>query len=97
MRFRLVEEYGRYLPVTAHPMESSIDEGPGFELPPIHSSLLLGCPRCPYCGNEAAGVCGCEAILCTPSEPPESIRCPRCLALLSLGGYGDFEINQSAG
>lgn len=99
MRYRLAPEYGGYIPITSHKMESRLDEGKGFTLPPINVSNLLGCPPCPYCPNEAAGACGCGALLCVPSTPTARVMCPSCLNHVTLSDSGghDFEINQSAG
>jgi uncharacterized protein YegL len=98
MRFRLEEDSEGYRPVASHPLESEVDQGPGFELPPINASMLLGCPACPYCSNPAAGMCSCNSLLCVPEKPDAKVLCPCCLKQITLSqGGGDFAINQSAG
>ena len=98
MRFRLDDDGQGYVPVGSHEMDASSDAGPGFDVPPINVSMLLGCCRCPYCENPGAGVCGCDALMCVPDNPPPSMTCPRCEQQVSLGNSGgDFSINQSAG
>lgn len=98
MRFRLEREYGGYVPVASHPLETTLEDKAPFELPALNSSMLLGCPACPYCSNPAAGVCSCEALMCAPAETPAKLLCPRCLKQITLGsGGGEFAINQSAG
>ncbi|WP_422924728.1 VWA domain-containing protein [Singulisphaera sp. PoT] len=98
VRYRLDEEVEGYMPVAAHVLESTIDEGKGFEVPPINSSLLLGSFPCPYCSNPHAGMCSCRALFCLPDEVNPSVTCPRCLSRITLGQTGeDFAINQSAG
>lgn len=98
VRYRLHPEYERYVPVVVHPLESNIDSGPKFEVPPINSSMLLGVAPCPYCENPSGGVCSCGGIMCAPSKMPANVRCPQCLKSITLGdGDGEFTINQSAG
>ena len=98
MRFRLDDELQAYLPVTSHPLDASTESGPGFNLPPINVSDLMGCAPCPYCRNPTAGVCECDALLCLPAEPSSSVKCPACSKQITLTrGGGEFTINQSAG
>jgi uncharacterized protein YegL len=98
MRYRLIEEIQAYQPVVSHPLESTIDQGRGFEIPAINSSMLLGCPPCPYCSNPSAGMCSCNALMCLPDEPTPRVLCPCCLKQITLAsGGGEFSVNQSAG
>ncbi len=62
MRFSLLEGIGRYKAVAAHPLDE-LDEGDEM-LPPLSSSMLVGCPPCPYCENQSASLCRCGAIFC---------------------------------
>ena len=96
MRFVRREYEERYDAVAAHPLES-LDEADAQSLPPINSSLLLGCPHCPYCEYCHTGVCPCGALFCAPDNT-SPIVCPRCDAQLGSGtGSSEFEISRSDG
>lgn len=98
IRYRYRDDEECYVATSVHPLESSVDSGAKFEVPPINSSMLMGVPPCPYCGNESGGVCGCGGIMCAPSQMPATVRCPHCLQSVELDDSdGDFSINQSAG
>ena len=71
MRYRLDEEMQGYLPVASHPLESTIDKGPGFVVPPINSSQLLGCPPALTATTRARG-CAAAMLLCVPDDPTPS-------------------------
>ncbi len=97
-RYRRDEIYNMYAPVAVHELESHFDEGPQVAMPQVNVSELMGGLPCPYCQNPAAGLCACDALICTPAEPKGDILCPKCLNRCSFGGpAGDFSINQSAG
>jgi len=98
MRFRLNEELQAYRPIASHPLDTTIEKGPGFDLPAINVSQLMGCAPCPFCQNPGAGLCGCDALLCLPDEPSPTVLCPCCLKRITLTrGTDEFAINQSAG
>lgn len=97
MRYRLVPEMQRYEPLKAHKLEVS-DEVGGFDVPSINVSMLMGCPPCPYCFNPLVAVCGCDAVMCLPENPPREVTCPRCEQQMPLeAADDDFSISQSAG
>jgi uncharacterized protein YegL len=96
MRYVRREYEERYDAVAAHPLESLDEADAGF-LPPINSSLLLGCPACPYCEHKHTGVCPCGALFCAPDNT-SPIVCPRCDAMLGgTTGRSEFEISRSDG
>jgi len=96
MRFVRREYEELYDAVAAHPLEA-LDESDAESLPPINSSLLLGCPACPYCENRHTGVCPCGALFCAPDNT-SPIVCPRCGAQLGGGtGSSEFEISRTQG
>jgi uncharacterized protein YegL len=101
MRYRLDERTELYAAVTSHPLERTTEpQKAQFRLPPVNSDVLMGCPSCPYCENDAAGKCGnCGALFCLPSEGRQvSVTCPCCETSLDLGeSQGGFDINQSTG
>ena len=98
MRCRLVREMQRYEPVMSHKLELSQDQGGGFDVPPINASMLMGCPPCPYCFNPLVAVCGCDAVMCLPENPPRVVICPCCENHMHLQvADDDFSIRQSAG
>ena len=101
MRYRLDERAGLYAAVTSHPLDYALESGKGqFRLPPVNSDVLMGCPACPYCKNDAAGKCGsCGALFCLPSTGEQaSVTCPSCKNRLDLGDpKGGFDVTQSTG
>ncbi len=96
MRFGLRPYDGRYEAIASHPLEG-IEEGDGELLPPINSSLLDGCPNCPYCSNPAAGVCSCGCLFCLGPSSRPPIICPGCDSELHQGSSGHFDIHRSQG
>lgn len=98
VRYRFEEEFRGYLPVASHPLEVTLEQGAALKMPPIPSSMLLGCAPCPYCKNPGAGMCGCDALICLLDEPPSQVLCPCCQKRATLSrGEDDFSINQCAG
>lgn len=96
MRFSWNEEIERYVAVASHPLdEAEPDDMQG--LPAVNSSLILGCPPCPYCDSSRAGVCACGAVFCDGGDGRDSVICPKCHSRLTYGGQQDFDITQSAG
>lgn len=104
MRFRLDEGGGYYQALSAHMLEA--DRGGAgatgaFQLPPVDSRRLSGCPACPYCRNESAGTCNnCQGIFCLSSRnPPEQLTCPCCRSTLTMGTRDEngIQIRQSHG
>jgi uncharacterized protein YegL len=96
MRFARRPYDGRYEAIAAHPLEV-LEKGDGDLLPPINSSLLDGCPSCPYCENPAAAVCPCGALFCVGPQQRGPVTCPGCNSQLTAGGPGDFDIKRSMG
>jgi len=97
MRFALRPHDRRYDVVAAHPLEV-LEDGDADLLPPINSSLLNGCPSCPYCGAPGAGMCPCGALFCISPETQGPVTCPSCGAQLAVGGdVGSFEVKRSQG
>ncbi len=96
MRFALQGYGGRYEAIASHPLET-IEEGDDELLPPINSSMLDGCPPCPYCGHQVAAVCPCGAIFCDTPGNTSPVTCPACNQQSVAGGPGDFEIRRSEG
>ena len=101
MRYRFEEQFGVYLPVASHIMET---EGGGgresFTLPKISSEQLDGCPPCPYCHAPGAGSCGnCGTIFCSDPRGFEDVVCPGCQATLKRRSpneqQGSFQVRQS--
>ena len=97
MRFGRRGETSRYVAICSHPLEV-YEKGDNEVLPPINSSLLDGCPNCPYCGNEAAALCGCGILICTSPSPEGNFTCPSCnqQGVFSREMTG-FDINRSQG
>jgi len=96
MRFARRPYDGRYEAIASHPLES-LEKGDGDLLPPINSSLLDGCPTCPYCGNEQAGLCPCGALFCSSPNQRGPVVCPGCHTQLEGRQGGDFDIKRSMG
>jgi hypothetical protein len=96
MRFGRRQYEMRYDAIAAHPLEAMEDDDADF-LPPINSSMLVGCPSCPYCENPVAAMCPCGALFCEGSDTTGPSICPRCGAKLSASGSGDFDIKRSQG
>jgi uncharacterized protein YegL len=96
MRFARRPYDGRYEAIAGHPLES-VEPGDGDLLPPINTSLLDGCPTCPYCGNENAGLCPCGTLFCVSPEQRGPVTCPGCQNRLTGGQGGDFDLSRSLG
>jgi len=96
MRFARRPYDDRYEAIASHPLES-IEKGDADLLPPINSSMLDGCPGCPYCNNPAAGMCPCGALFCVGPQTRPPVVCPACKTELSAGQGGDFDIQRSMG
>ena len=98
-RFRYNQDVQLYEPVSAHPLESSLDEGDRFDVPSLNASLLMGCPPCPYCQNSGGvGLCSCDNLICLSEGPVRKALCPCCLTQVTFQqGGDDFSINQSLG
>lgn len=96
MRFVRREMDERYDAVAAHKLEA-LEEGDADLLPPINSSLLFGCPSCPYCENPIATLCPCGALFCTPHAEPPTLICPKCNSELVMGDGKDFDISRTHG
>lgn len=97
MRFVRLPEERRYAAKESHPLKS-FDAKDAAGLPPINSSLLMGVPPCPYCGNGAAAVCGCDGIFCFDPNRREEVACPHCEKPFRAGaGGGGFDVKRSAG
>lgn len=104
MRYRLEEGGDVYEALSAHVLErdrEGANEAGAFQLPPVDSRRLSGCPPCPHCRNDSAGNCNnCQGIFCLPSRnPPEQLTCPCCRATLSMGRRNEngIQIRQSNG
>jgi ribosomal protein S27E len=103
IRFGLDERSGFYNAKASHPLpEVARPAGsPGFRMPAVDSSQLLGIAPCPYCSNDSAASCGdCGALFClSGSNPPSQITCPACERVMtrSADGSGSLKIQQSAG
>jgi len=96
MRFGMAADGVHYAAKAAHPLEDASGFG-GSEMPAVDSSLLLGCPSCPHCGNPRAGMCPCGTLFCNSTTQVDSITCPTCHAELKVGGGGGFSLRQSSG
>jgi uncharacterized protein YegL len=97
MRFARQGNNRTYTAIASHKLEK-IEEGDGDFLPPINSSLLDGCPGCPYCANEIAATCPCGAVFCESPHNHGSATCPKCNSTLGFGGSGGgFDIQRSQG
>jgi len=98
MRYVSVAGGMEYMATAAHQLED-FEESEGEGLPPVDASSLIGCPSCPYCGNECAGVCPCGALFCTPAGEAGVLECPRCNAVLESGGPagGRTKVKRSEG
>src|SRR5262249_47008136 len=93
MRFARRPYDQRYEPIAAHPPEA-IEKGDAALLPPINSSLLDGCPSCPYCQTPAAGMCPCGTLFCLGPQTRPPVVCPSCGTELTAGRGGDFDIKR---
>jgi uncharacterized protein YegL len=96
MRFGLRPYDKRYEAIAAHPLDA-LEEGDGDLLPPINSSLLDGCPKCPYCENPMVIMCPCGALFCGSPKQSGPINCPACKAQLVAGDGSSFDIKRSQG
>lgn len=98
MRFALDSDGQHYMAVSSHQVEV-MEPGDEQLLPAINTSLLKGCPPCPYCGNPRVAMCPCGSLLCLPGgvkEIKEPITCPRCNASLMIK-EGNFNIKRTQG
>ncbi len=96
MRYTRREYEERYDAVGSHPL-AFVDEGDEELSPPINSSLLIGCPPCPYCQHRHTGMCPCGTLFCSP-ETLTNIVCPKCDASLGPGpSESSFKIQQTQG
>ena len=98
MRFSRIREGGGYQAVSSHPIDI-MEESDDKLLPNIQTSLLRGCPPCPYCGNPGVAMCSCGSLICASKEMKEPITCPCCNASL-MGMSGEaahFDIKQTQG
>ncbi len=101
MRYRYEEEYGVYLPVTSHRMESEAAASrETFALPPISSEQLDGTPPCPYCAALGAGSCSnCGTVFCNDLRNFNDVVCPGCQNVLKSRSPNErqrsFDIRQS--
>jgi uncharacterized protein YegL len=98
MRFAL-QGRSRYVAIASHKLEA-IEDGDNDMLPPINSSMLDGCPTCPYCSNPGAAACSCGGVFCSGPDDPSIasiVVCPACNSQLSYGGSGPFDIQRSSG
>jgi len=77
MRFARRPHGGTYVALSSHPLDA-LEENGGEEMPPINTSLLEGCPGCPYCENPGAIQCDCHALFCADSTRDTVVACPRC-------------------
>jgi uncharacterized protein YegL len=96
MRFARRPHDGRYEAIAGHPLDA-VEPGDGDLLPPINSALLDGCPSCPYCGNEHAGLCPCGVLFCVSPTQRGPVICPGCKSQLTGAQGGDFDISRSMG
>ena len=87
MRYSRQGQAKRYEAIAAHPLEV-LEEGDS--LPPVSSSLLDGCPSCPYCENPVASLCSCGTIFCNVREPTGPVICPGCGTRTDLRLRGRF-------
>jgi len=97
MRYQLIEEYQKYIPVASHRLEVS-EEGDADLLPPINSSLIVGCPPCPYCENPGVLVCSCGALFCDGGSTTGGVICPTCnVQIQTITEEGSFDIKHIQG
>ena len=96
MRFARQGARRTYAAMCSHPIESLGDDASDL-LPPINSTLLDGCPGCPYCENDVAATCPCGAMFCSASQHHGAITCPKCQSRLVSAGSGAFDIRRSNG
>jgi uncharacterized protein YegL len=96
MRFKLRPHEGFYDAVTSHRLDA-LEEGDADLLPPINSSLLNGCPSCPYCENPVAAMCPCGTLFCSSPEMQGPATCPGCGAQLGLSDESHFDIKRIQG
>lgn len=95
LRFVLEPGDGRYHAAASHALPE-LEKGDADALPPIQSSALAGCPPCPWCEAEGAGVCGCGTVFCIP-DGASALFCPACGVDLDRGERSEFSIARSAG
>jgi len=96
MRFARQGSRGPYTAICSHRLDATQSEDDDV-LPPINSSMLDGCPGCPYCENQIAATCPCGAVFCADPNHKGPTTCPKCHASLGFGGSGSFDIRRSSG
>lgn len=96
MRFALIRGDERYRAEASYPVEH-MDKGDAAMLPPIHSSLLLNCPPCPYCKHRSAGMCRCGVLFCDDGSEEGERTCPGCGMMLTGMREGSFDVHQTEG
>lgn len=97
MRFARRGEEDRYVALCSHPLEEEEEDG-GESLPPINTSLLDGCPPCPYCDSPVAIMCDCGTLMCWSGSPRDILTCPTCHAQGMPGeGQTGFDIDRVQG
>jgi len=97
MRFARQGSARTYTAICSHKLDS-LDDDDSDALPPINSSLLDGCPSCPYCENEIAATCPCGAVFSADPSHRGETTCPKCHVELSFrGSGGNFDVRRSSG
>lgn len=96
VRYKLDDTGKCYVAVSSHPLRKAFSKEERSN-DAVSSSLLNGCPACPYCGNPMAGHCQCGAILCMHPQSMARVTCPLCGSIENYGYTGAFDIGQSAG
>jgi uncharacterized protein YegL len=100
MRYTLDPGGQYYRAVSSHTLDS-MDPGDEQDLKAIKSSMLRGCPPCPYCGNPGVVVCSCGAIFCFSHEMKESkepVFCPGCNSpVTNITEDAVFDVEQTQG
>jgi len=97
MRFVRNEHEDFYQARAAHPLDE-VESWSGDEIPPVHSSQLVGVPTCPYCSNPTAAMCPCGTVSCAPADPMAVLVCPNCRVPGTAGATPDgFDIRGAEG
>jgi uncharacterized protein YegL len=104
MRYRLDPIYQIYSPVASHRITPDVSaetdsRGGGGSNDSIDSSMIDGCPPCPWCRNDGAGSCGnCRTVFCGSARKPDGTSCcPGCHETLRGSSGGGFRISTSDG
>jgi uncharacterized protein YegL len=82
--------------IASHKLDS-IEPSDSNYLSPINTSLLSGCPACPYCENEEMLYCNCGSIMCFSTKHFVSATCPNCKTQIEEIEYGDYDIRRAEG